>query len=146
MRWHVSQILWVGLGKEISVCSHHMNFSIESRLMFVFLWNVEDRNQSYVGIGIHSYEPKDYKGKKNPIRILSYRIPMKFIQTKGGLSFSEVSSYSKQIDQWLLANGWDSWKKMCAKRRKSSITSIRETKAIAYTLLYLQFFVLHCRS
>jgi hypothetical protein len=42
------------VGKDLSFGSHHRNFSIESRLMFIFLemWN----------IGIHSYEPNGCKG------------------------------------------------------------------------------------
>lgn len=50
----------------------------------MFFLNLEDRNQSYVGIGMDSYEPKGSKGK-NPTKSLSYRIPVKFLQTKGGL-------------------------------------------------------------
>ena len=65
---------------------------------------MEDRNQSYVGIGIYSYEPKGSKGK-NLIRILSYEIPMKFLQTKGGLSM-KLSDSSPQVElfhrrQWI---------------------------------------------
>jgi len=56
---------------------------------------VEDRNQPYVGIGIHSYEPNGSKGK-NPIRILSSKISMKSLQTKGGLSFRPHFSKRKK--------------------------------------------------
>ena len=78
MRWHVSQILWVGIGKEMPFDSHHRIFFIKSRLMFIFLWNVEDRKNSSIEIEFHSYKPKSSKWfffYKNPIIWKSYKIP-----------------------------------------------------------------------
>ena len=85
MRWHASQILCIGIEKEMPFDSHHRIFSIESRLMFIFLWNVKDRKNSSIGIGFHSYKPKSSEGIF-PIEILSYENPTKFLQTKGGLT------------------------------------------------------------
>ena len=93
----------------MSFGSHHRNFSIEYTLMFIFLWNCGS-------IGIHSYEPSGSKAikmisclfsfemwsrwiyayepigskGKNPIKILSYRVPMIFLHTKGWLKLLQV--------------------------------------------------------
>ena len=45
---------------------------------------MEDRKNSSIGIGFHSYKSKSSKGIF-PIEILSYENPTKFLQTKGGL-------------------------------------------------------------
>ena len=42
---------------------------------------------TYIVIGIHSYKPNDFKGSF-PLHILYYRIPINFLQTKGGLEFN----------------------------------------------------------
>ena len=39
---------------------------------------MEDRKNSSIGIGFHSYKPKSFKGIF-PIEILSYEIPTRFL-------------------------------------------------------------------
>lgn len=62
--------------------SYHRNFF----MLFFFLWNVEDRNQFYIGIGMHSFESKD--SKKVPTKILSYKILWNSSKQKEALRFS----------------------------------------------------------
>lgn len=52
-------------------------FSIDSELMFIFLWNMKYKNR------IPFLQTKALYKEKFPIEILSYKIPTKFL-TKGG--------------------------------------------------------------
>ena len=52
---------------------------------------MEDRKNSSIGIGFHSYKPKSSEGIF-PIEILSYENPIKLLQIKGGLSLSRQYS------------------------------------------------------
>ena len=55
---------------------------------------MEDRKNSSIDIGFHTYKPKGSKGIF-PIKILSYEIPTKFLQTKGGPKEKKLSKAKK---------------------------------------------------
>ena len=74
--------------------------------MFFFLQNVKDWFLSYIGIGIHSYKPKGFKGIF-PLQILSYKIPTKILQTKGGLNIKLVQDLIIYFETERVSSGSD---------------------------------------